>query len=216
MDADRDYQSPAVSSTDIAWWGDSMSSGQEEGIGTALTGLGDTTSRTIRNFGYGGQSSIVVAMRQGATDWTGEVSPGNTTGKIPALNSDYVSIGNFRNSILTGNIQKYAALIASEGWTVDNDLLSYGTWQNSDPPNGQFNTYKLVDVAINGVVGNIWRIGYDHANGYVFKRKTSGTAVTVTNPVNIEVLGNGYDNTVGNALTNQEHVQLTSCCVSPR
>jgi len=210
MDADGDYQSPAVSDVDIAWWGDSMSSGQEEGIGTALAGLGDTTSRTVKNFGYGGQSSIVVAMRQGATDWTGEVSPGNTTGTIPALNSDYVSIGNFRNSILTSNIQKHAALISSQGWTVDEDPLSYGTWQTSDPPNAQYNSYKLVDVSINGVEGNIWRIGYNHANGYVFKRKTSGTAVAVTNPVNIEVLGNGYDNTVGNALTNQEHVQLTS------
>ena len=97
MDADGSRQVPALGTSDLTLWGDSMSgtfgvsTTQQSFIDAGETGY----SRAFRNQGSGGLSSIVIAMQMGAAGWTVEV-PG---GQINA--SGNTTVNNMRAAIYT-------------------------------------------------------------------------------------------------------------------
>jgi hypothetical protein len=97
MDADGGRQVPALGTSDITLWGDSMSG--TFGVSTteqSFIDAGETGySRAFRNQGSGGLSSIVIAMQMGAAGWTVEV-PG---GQINA--SGNTTVNNMRAAIYT-------------------------------------------------------------------------------------------------------------------
>jgi hypothetical protein len=97
MDADGSRSAPALGTSDLTLWGDSMSG--TFGVSTteqSFIDAGETGySRAFRNQGSGGLSSIVIAMQMGAAGWTVEV-PG---GQINA--SGNTTVNNMRAAIYT-------------------------------------------------------------------------------------------------------------------
>lgn len=196
---------PRLDNTRVAVWGDSMAESLHDGLESAFLNFElNESSLDVFNFGIRAQNSVAVAMRHGGSEWTADLEPGSPSGVIPASAEDVISIGNFKDSILAKNQVTHNRLIESNGWSsFPSDPLAYGYWPNAFPSSSSFSPFKLTHVSIAGVEGVIWRDGPDwpfNSENYIFKRKESGKPVSIVNPVDIHVIGAGYDWSANNFL----------------
>ena len=163
MNADGSDVFPAVPRPSLVVWGDSMGSDITPArLNAGLAAVGNSNAgRLAVNAAIGGSSSIAQAMRMGAIPWTAEV----VGGVIPASGS--VTLANNRTPILTALSTQYP------GW-ISADPMVLGSWGATGA--------KSCTVSINGVLGTVTESG----GVYSFDRSTTGSAVSVTNPVSIK------------------------------
>ncbi len=160
-----EVQSP----TSVFVTGDSMAQDlTPQRLASGLAFVADKNpARSIENRAIGGNSSIVVGIRQGALEWTADVEDGT----LPA--SGPVRLTNHRTPILTQAHAKYPEL--------EVDFMKRSSW-----PDG-LGSNTAVTARISGVEGEVIAKGTDR----LFVRSKEGQAVTVTNPVEVEVIRSG-------------------------
>ena len=142
-----------VSGPDIVCWGDSMTAGAGGGGTTYPNVLATLTGKTVRNSGVGGETSVTITARTGATPFIVDV----TSGTIPSSTT--------AETITFRDINGQATLPLRQGDGIPDGVM----------------TGTLYPADVRGTITRVG--GTSTSGGtYYFTRETAGSATTANRP----------------------------------